>query len=152
MKMKTGILGGSPAPSYPGDKPREDHKTLQCTKWEKNMEYYAKYILALFVPWDVNCQTLFPFSVSGLCMMLREWDCSSAPLLHRQRVRYILNFMNIGHRSHKNEMILSLWRDRNADRWCDMKNRSSMTVIKSAKKTTMTALMEKLVVHYLVRN
>ena len=122
MKMKTGILGGSPAPSYPGDKPREDHKTLQCTKWEKNMEYYAKYILALFVPWDVNCQTLFPFSVSGLCMMLREWDCSSAPLLHRQRVRYILNFMNIGHRSHKNEMMLSLWRDRNADRWCDMKN------------------------------
>ena len=103
------------------------------------MDYYAKYILALFVPWVSRDDTFYDFTVLGLCCMLDEWDRWSAPLVYRQRLRLIKNFMNKSNRSSPNETICGAWRDRNADMWSAMRgyqNNDSKDRISGGWKST----------------
>jgi len=119
-KMLTPMLAGKPPPMFPGNKPqKEDH--VDVTEWQHKFEYYAKYMIDLFVPWyhDVECS--YSRDVFGFSKLLIDWNSKMVPFICRQRYQYLANIMATGNRSSQNELISSLWRDRNCDWWSDKK-------------------------------
>ncbi|CAM9804630.1 unnamed protein product [Lampetra planeri] len=123
-KIKTAMLAGSHPPLFPGNKPDEDSAQL---RWYKDMDELAKYVMALLTPWGVhNMAATMDHCSDGLCQLFNDWNCSTASLVNRQRLRYIQNIMSKVHRSSRNEVASSRWRERNADWWANLRHSSTV--------------------------
>ncbi len=70
MKMCTPMFAGAPPPKLPGNKPTKDESTI--SKWNKEMNYYSKYLIDLSVPWMEDSCPLFERSTSGFCSLINE--------------------------------------------------------------------------------
>ncbi len=116
--MYTNICGGT-TPKIPGNKPTKDESTI--SKWNKEMNYYSKYLIDLCVPWMEDSCPLFERSTSGFCSLINEWNKTSATFIERQRFRVLSNFMKKGYRSSHAEVAASAWQQRNADWWSEIK-------------------------------
>ncbi len=80
-KMLTPILAGKPPPKFPGNRPAEEE---QHRKWHKEMEYFAKYMLDMMVPWYDDTTPLFPRDSSGFCTMAESWNSITAHFICQQ--------------------------------------------------------------------
>jgi hypothetical protein len=119
MKMCTPIFAGAPHPKFPRNKPTKDESTI--SKWNKEMNYYSKYLMDLCVPWMEDSCPLFERSTSGFYSLINEWNKTSATFIEQQRLRVLSNFMKKGYRSSHNEVAASAWQQRNADWWSEIK-------------------------------
>jgi hypothetical protein len=119
-KMLTPILAGKPPPKFPGNMPSSGSSKLE--QWLTDMNYFAKYIIDMMVPWSTDGTRQFQRDVNGFCDMLHSWNSRTAPFICQQRYRYISNIIGKGYRSSQNEKTVSAWRDRNSDRWSELKN------------------------------
>jgi hypothetical protein len=120
-KMLNPILAGKPPPSYPGPIPKSDDKTPLV--WFRNSDDFAKYIIDLMVPWpESGDNSIFDRNYRGLLRVCELWSSEKASLVSRLRYQYITNLISKSHRSSFNEMTVSAWRERNCDKWSDMKN------------------------------
>jgi len=117
MKMRTAMLGGCPAPTFPGNNPAS---VVTEDEWKSEMDYFAKYVMGFIVPWSKESEAEFTFDTCGLCTVIDEWNRQSAPLVNRQRFRMIDNFISKENRSSQNEIFSSQWRERCTDYWCDL--------------------------------
>ena len=78
MKMRTAMLGGCPAPTFPGNNPAS---VVTEDEWKSEMDYFAKYVMGFIVPWSKESEAEFTFDTCGLCTVIDEWNRQSAPLV-----------------------------------------------------------------------
>jgi hypothetical protein len=131
MKMFTPMLAGAPPPKFPGNLPVEDDSLIP--KWNKDMQYYSKYLIDLCVPWSDESLPTFIRSPEGFCLLMSTWNKKLAPFLKCQRFQFLSNFMSKGHQSNHNENAATAWRQCNADWWSEMKRKN-----KSEKMRTVS--------------
>jgi hypothetical protein len=112
MKMHTPIFGGGAAPKWKRGKPGK-----------RNRLSASRFFLATFTSW-ASCgdNTPFQYNEAGFIQMCKQWDNSRAALIDRQRYRSIRNLMKREQRSSQHESIISDWRNRDVDRWRDLKS------------------------------
>lgn len=67
------------------------------------------------------------FDATGLLNMCNSWDHNSAPIIQRERCRYVRNLMKKGYRSSRNEQITTDWRNRRADYWKSARTKPKQT-------------------------
>ena len=95
-KFLTAKLGGAPPPPYPSPQLLHGEDNSQ---YHAQMDLLARYLLCLFVPWTrKDFGPDFQLDSNGLAEVCRQWDRHDAPLIERQRYRYIHNVMKKGHR------------------------------------------------------
>jgi hypothetical protein len=121
MKMCTPMLAGAPPPKFPANLLVEDESLIP--KWNKDMQYYSKYLIDLCVPWSDESLPTFERSPEGFCLLISTWNKKSATFLERQLFQFLSNFMSKGHRSSHNENAATAWRQHNADWWSEMKRK-----------------------------
>ncbi|OWZ12366.1 hypothetical protein PHMEG_00014489 [Phytophthora megakarya] len=81
-KMLTPILGGAVPPTWKNGQAN--------SKDDKQCDYLARYVLCTFTPWGKH-GPVWPFDITGLQDLCTAWDRHTAPLIDRQRCRYIRN-------------------------------------------------------------
>ncbi len=81
----------------------------------------------LCVPWLEESSPLFERSTSGFCSLINEWNKTSATFIEHQRFCVLFNFMMKGYYSSHNETAASVWRQRNANWWSEMKKTNHNT-------------------------
>ncbi|CAM9600345.1 unnamed protein product [Lampetra planeri] len=121
LKMRTAVLAGRP-PSFPGNKPDDP---ARVSAWKRDLEPFAKYVLDLLVPWQSADEPRFARDGDGLAEMIHAGDRRSESVINQQRFRSLYHLMSKRHRSSRNELITSLWRQRNTDYWADVRTGKS---------------------------
>ncbi len=76
MKMCTPMLAGATPPKFPGKLLVENE--LLIPKWNKDMQYYSKYLIDLCVPWSDESSPTFKESPEGFCLLISTWNKKSA--------------------------------------------------------------------------
>ncbi len=142
MKMCTPMFAWAPPPKFPGNKPtKEDESSI--SKWNKDMNYYSRYLMGLCVPWMEDSCLLFERSTSGFCSLINEWNKTSAAFIVQQCFSVLSNFMTKGYRSCHNETAASAWRQRNADWWSEMKKAKNNIHHHENSSTNICAPMDR---------
>ncbi len=113
------MFAGAPPPKFPGNKSTKDESSI--SKWNKDMNYYSRYLMDLCVSWLEESPPLFERSTSGFYSLFNEWNKTSATFIECQRFRVLSNFMMKGYQISHNETAASAWRQQNADWWSEMK-------------------------------
>jgi hypothetical protein len=72
MKMCTLMLAGAPPPKFPGNLPVEDESLIP--KWNKDMQYYSKYLIDLCVPCSDESLPTFERSPEGFFLLISTWN------------------------------------------------------------------------------
>ncbi len=119
MKMSTPMFAGAPPPKFPRNQPTKDESTI--SKWNKDMNYYSKYLMDLCVSWMENSSPLFERLTSGFCSLINEWNKTSATFIEQHCFHVLSNFMTKAYQSSHNKTAASAWRQQNEDWWSEMK-------------------------------
>jgi hypothetical protein len=101
------MFAGAPPPKFPENKPTKDESTI--SKWNKNMNYYSKYLIDLCVPWMEDSCSLFERLTSGFCSLINEWNKTSATFIEQQHFCVLSNFMTKGYWRSHNKVAASAW-------------------------------------------
>ena len=88
MKMMTAVFGGAPPPAWGNG---------TDTSKSSSRHALAQYVLSTFVPWTSR-GIRFTLNVDGLMDLCDSWDRRDAPLVDKQRCRYVRNVGRRGYR------------------------------------------------------
>ncbi len=80
MKMCTPMFAGASPPKFPENRPTKDE--LSIYKWNKDMIYYSRYLMDLYVPWLEESSPLFERSTSGFCILMNDGTSHQQLLLN----------------------------------------------------------------------
>jgi hypothetical protein len=85
------------------------------------MKYYAEYLIDLCVPWLDKSLSSFERSAEGYCLLVHAQSSKSATFIEPQCFCFLSNFMLKGHQSSHNKTAATVWRQRNANSWSEIK-------------------------------
>jgi hypothetical protein len=133
------MFAGAPPPKFPGNRPTKDESSI--LEWNKNMIYYSRYLIDLFVLWLEKSSPLLERSKNGFCSLINEWNKKSATFIERQCFCVLSNFIMTGYWSSHNETAASAWRQQNTDWWSEMKKKNHNTHLPEHSSTNRCGTM-----------